>query len=102
MKTRYSIPVLAALCFCAVPLSAADLVDGAGKAIIEQKCTACHDTGRISGQTKTKDAWIDTVSRMTDKGASLTSDEFDTVISYLVANYGKDDAKIGTFAPAKK
>jgi cytochrome c5 len=101
MKLRYSVPFFAALCLCVLPLQAAELVDGAGKAILEQKCTACHDTGRISGQKKTKDAWIDTVSRMMDKGASLSGDDFDTVIDYLAKNYGKED-KIEIAAPAKK
>jgi cytochrome c5 len=101
MKPRYSIPFFAALCFCALPLRA-QLPEGEGKEIIERECAACHDTGHISGQKKTRDDWIDTVSKMMDRGASLNAKEFDTVIAYLVKYFGKEDAKIGMSAPAVK
>ena len=68
--------------------------EGAGKDLIQRECTACHDTGRISGQKKTKDDWIDTVSRMQGKGATLNDKEFDTVIAYLAQYYGKPDSNI--------
>jgi mono/diheme cytochrome c family protein len=99
MKLRYSIPFLAAFCFCSLSI-AADMPEGAGKAIIDRECSNCHDTGRISGQKKTKDDWIDTVSRMQGKGAALNDREFDTVIEYLMKNFGKPDA-IEAHSPAK-
>jgi hypothetical protein len=102
MKWLYSTLFFAALCSCALPMQAADLPDGDGKALLERECDSCHDTGRISGQKKTKDAWIDTVSRMMTRGASLNDKEFDTVIAYLVKNFGKDDSKIGSSVPAKR
>ena len=101
MKLRYTLPFFAALCLATLPLTAADLVDGAGKTILEANCSGCHDLGRVSGQTKTKDAWIDTISRMMAKGVSMSDKEFDTVIDYLVKNYGKED-KIAATRPASK
>jgi len=101
MKPRYRIPFLAALCFCVLPLRA-ELPDGEGKELIERECTACHDTGHVSGLKRTKYDWIDVVSQMMDRGAALNSKEFDTVIAYLVQYFGKEDSKIGISVPAKK
>jgi len=97
---RYSTGVfLLALGLCALPVRA-QMPEGEGKDLIQRECTACHDTGRISNQKKTKDDWVDTVSRMVGRGASLNDKEFDTVIDYLVKNFGKEDSKIN--AKAKK
>jgi hypothetical protein len=99
MKTHYRLPFLAALCFCALPLWA-QLPDGDGKELIERECGSCHDTGHVAGK-RTKGDWIDVVSMMMDRGASLNAKEFDTVIAYLVKNFGKEDSKIGISASAK-
>jgi len=103
MNTRCIIPLLAALCFCALPLQAADLPDGPGKDLIQRECNACHDAAdHISGVKKTRDEWIDTVSKMMERGAGFNSMEFDTVIAYLVKNFGKEDSSARASGGSKK
>jgi hypothetical protein len=94
MKTpRLSIGffVVVAACFCIGPIWAVDLPDGPGKQIIEEKCSSCHDAGRIAGQKKTKSDWQDTVGRMMDKGAGLSSDDYDKLVDYLAKNFSKPE-----------
>jgi hypothetical protein len=101
MKKRYGLPFIAAFVLCVMPLGAADLPDGPGKALIERECGSCHETSHVQGR-RTRDEWIDTVSKMMERGASLNSTEFDTVIDYLAKNFAKEDKNIGTSAAAKK
>jgi hypothetical protein len=96
MKLPYIIPILATVFFCAVPLRAADLPDGPGKALILRECNACHDAAdHVSGLKRTRDEWIDTISKMMEQGAGFNGQEFDTVIAYLVKNFGKEEPRIG-------
>ena len=104
VKIRHGLLFPVALGLCMLPLRAADLPDGPGKALVERECGSCHETSHVQGK-RTRGEWIDTVSAMMERGASLSSAEFDTVVDYLVKNYGKDEKdekKIGTSAPAKR
>ena len=59
------------------------LPDGPGKDIIESTCTACHGADLIYGQLRTPAEWGQVVDRMVGNGASLTDDQYKTVITYL-------------------
>jgi virginiamycin B lyase len=68
------------------------LVEGEGKAIIEEKCTQCHETERIVLLRFDEAKWSSTVDRMReyikDAGVHEVSDEEKAkVISYLTKNY---------------
>lgn len=103
MKPRYTIPFFAALCFCVFPLRAADLPDGPGKVLIDRECNTCHDAAdHITGLRKSKDEWIDIVSKMVERGAGFNSQEFDTVVAYLVKNFGKADSSADSSDGSKK
>lgn len=66
------------------------LADGAGKTVIESHCMFCHDVGRITGVTRSKNEWEETVKRMMHRGnISVTPDEVQTMTAYLTAQYGK-------------
>lgn len=72
---------------------AAPLVDdmGAGKldgkALLEERCTKCHDLTRIVSKKKTAEDWKATVERMVGKGAVLNADEQQVLIDYLTKNF---------------
>lgn len=68
------------------------LVEGEGKAIIQDKCTQCHETERIVLLRFDQAKWESTVARMReyieDAGVREVSDqERATIVSYLTKNY---------------
>jgi len=71
-------------------MPAQDLPDGPGKDLVMNVCTMCHTINRIVEKKITKDEWNDIVDRMASKGARATDQEFDTIVNYLVKNFGKE------------
>lgn len=60
-----------------------------GEALVQERCTQCHDLTRIQSAAKTREEWDATVTRMIGKGASLNETEKVAVLDYLAATYGK-------------
>jgi cytochrome c5 len=60
-----------------------------GKALLEERCTSCHDLGRVERARKTEAEWKATVERMVGKGAQLSQAEQEAVIQYLTEMYPK-------------
>ena len=60
-----------------------------GQALVQERCTKCHDLGRITQAQKTQAEWQATVQRMVGKGASLSAAEQEAVIQYLAEKYPK-------------
>ena len=62
---------------------AQELPPGDGQNVVQSACTACHGIDVIVSQRHTPDEWKDVVSEMIGNGASLTDDQFATVVKYL-------------------
>jgi cytochrome c5 len=60
-----------------------------GKSLVEERCTQCHDLGRVERAKKTEEEWRATVERMVGKGAQLNEAEQELVIKYLAETYPK-------------
>lgn len=60
-----------------------------GKSLLEERCTKCHDLGRVEKANKTEEEWKATVERMVGKGAQLSQAEQTLVIRYLAETYPK-------------
>jgi cytochrome c5 len=58
-----------------------------GKTLLEERCTRCHDLGRVERARKTEEEWKATVERMVGKGAQLSQTEQELVIQYLTETY---------------
>jgi cytochrome c5 len=58
-----------------------------GKALVEERCTVCHNLQTITGAKKSRDGWQSNVERMIDKGAQLNDAEKAAVIDYLAEAY---------------
>ena len=86
-KGLVAIPVALLL---AASLEGQDLPDGAGKDLVMNVCTVCHDLMRITSKRKTKEEWNDIVDQMATKGAKASDEQFDTIVNYLAKNFGKD------------
>ena len=64
------------------------LPDGDGKKLLEDKCTGCHDLTYVTKQHLNKDEWTDMIKIMVASGASVTDDETNVLVEYLVKNFG--------------
>jgi cytochrome c5 len=66
----------------------ASLPAGEGKAILEGKCTTCHDLSSVTGQHADAEAWKGVVQSMKDMGADVSDEETKVLVDYLVKNFG--------------
>ena len=76
----------AAMAFAAV--QEAQLPEGAGKKLLEDKCTLCHDISLVTEKRASKEGWAETVQMMKLSGAELNDAETTTLVDYLAANLG--------------
>lgn len=68
---------------------AQELPDGAGKELLPKLCAGCHDLMFTVSTRETEEQWTRIVNDMRAKGADGTEKEFEVVIAYLAANFGK-------------
>jgi hypothetical protein len=61
----------------------------AGEVLVNDRCTVCHSTTRITTARKSPDEWRATVEKMISNGAVLDDQEKEAVIAYLSATYPK-------------
>ena len=71
----------------AAPAAAPAALDG--KALVQERCTQCHDLKRVETAKKTRDEWKTNVERMVSLGAQLDEGEQEAVIDYLAETYPK-------------
>lgn len=88
--SRKRLAVILRMFLLAASVQAQDLPDGAGKELVMNVCTVCHDLTRITSKKKTKDEWNDTVDKMAARGAKASDAEFETIVNYLTKNFGKE------------
>jgi mono/diheme cytochrome c family protein len=63
------------------------------KAVFAEACGRCHPVERVTATRRTKAQWEETITAMvTSRGATLTPEQYDTVLKYLVAEYGTTTA----------
>ena len=65
------------------------LPDGAGKDIVLNTCTQCHDLRRIKNGRRSPEEWKETLDAMRNEGAMLSDQEYVTVLTYLAKNFGQ-------------
>jgi cytochrome c5 len=63
------------------------LPDGAGKRILLNNCTLCHDLKRVLRHGASRENWEDTLSAMLNEGAMLSDEEFPVLLNYLARNF---------------
>jgi mono/diheme cytochrome c family protein len=74
--------------------------DAAGKALVDEKCAACHGLDLITAKQSNKVEWTAILDRMKSYGASLDDKQTSTLLDYLLKNYGPKDAAAATPAAA--
>jgi len=63
------------------------LPDGAGKIIMLDVCTQCHDLHRVREHRGTREEWDDLLVHMIGEGAPLSDDDFPVLLNYLTRNF---------------
>ena len=61
----------------------------AGKMILENACTACHDLDLVMDMKLSKPEWDDLVKSMIAKGAAVEDKDVPVLVDYLAKTYGK-------------
>ena len=92
MRLKHNLVTIVIAFLPAASLQAQDLPDGAGKELVMNVCSACHELTRITSKKRTKEEWSDTVDKMAKNGAKATDEEFDRIVAYLAKYFGKDEA----------
>jgi mono/diheme cytochrome c family protein len=59
----------------------------AGQTLMQTRCIRCHSISRVISAHHTAAEWKLTVDRMISKGAQLSPQEEQTLITYLAQNY---------------
>jgi competence ComEA-like helix-hairpin-helix protein len=57
--------------------------------LFAQTCNRCHDGARITAVRRTRDEWQDVITKMIEKGAMGSEEDFLNVFGYLRRHYGK-------------
>jgi mono/diheme cytochrome c family protein len=70
------------------PPTAVTLPAGAGKDLVETRCTVCHDLTRVVALKRRPADWDALVGNMMNRGAPIGPDERQTIVSYLAAQFG--------------
>ena len=71
---------------CATAASTSASSDPA--AIVQERCTKCHNIDRIKAANHDAAGWTATVARMKGKGAQLSTAEAAAVVSFLAGGGG--------------
>jgi putative heme-binding domain-containing protein len=70
---------------------AQSLPEEKGQADFQRICSRCHNVTLATKQRMTRPEWKGVVDEMVARGARGTPDELNNIVTYLAANYGKDD-----------
>jgi cytochrome c5 len=81
---KEDIPVLAKF----LTLRHGPMPNGAGKEIVLNICTMCHDLGRIKFGRRSAEEWEETLVSMLNEGAPLSDQDFPVVHQYLSRHFG--------------
>jgi cytochrome c5 len=63
------------------------LPEGAGKQILLNTCTVCHDLQRIRRTQLDREGWEDLLGAMLNEGAMLSEQDFPVLLNYLARNF---------------
>jgi len=63
------------------------LPDGAGKKILLNTCTVCHDLSRVKRTALDAEGWRDLLGAMINEGAMLSEQDFPVLLTYLARNF---------------
>jgi hypothetical protein len=69
------------------------LAPGPGSALTSEKCQICHEITHVTRSRLSREAWVDMVKLMRERGAPLTDAEAERIVEYLATHYGTGTAQ---------
>jgi len=72
------------------PAKPITLPDGAGRELVEARCTLCHDLERVAATKRTTSDWNGTVANMFARFGLNAADDERAIVAYLTAHFGRD------------
>jgi virginiamycin B lyase len=102
MMLKHAIVPLAAAAFLAAvgAASAQSFPTGAGKDLLETRCSICHSPNMVTVFGRSEPEWQTLVGEMTDRGAEINDEEFKVLVAYLTTNWGLKKSTAPATAPA--
>ena len=85
MKRTLSVFVTLSALIAASHSFAAAKPDGAN--LLKERCGTCHAVSRVTETKKSKAEWDKTVTRMMSKGANLSTEEKNALVTHLAKTY---------------
>ena len=64
------------------------LPEGPGKSAVLKICSECHPVEQAVSMRGSEKEWKDVILLMMDRGATVSEDEFNSILGYLAKNYG--------------
>jgi hypothetical protein len=86
--TKASRAESAAIMRSAQPVASGKLPPGAGRLIVQEDCTLCHGVENITRSHLGRAGWQATVREMMNRGAPVTTAQYQALIEYLTHNFG--------------
>jgi competence protein ComEA len=81
--------VLAAFSVVALSATVQDAPPDKGAETFTAVCSKCHPPDRIVATRRTKSQWEEVLDKMTKLGAQINDDNYETLMDYLLRQYGK-------------
>ncbi len=78
------------------------LPEGAHSDTVQRVCSSCHTVQMFAGRRMTQQQWGATVSNMIGRGAKITDDEFDQIVSYLATTFPLNGSGTGESTATEK
>jgi competence protein ComEA len=93
MKGRIARFWRASICVSIISVAAwaQQLPDGPGRAELESMCKQCHELARSISLRQDRDAWSDTIAKMSAFGMKASDHDIALLLDYLVKNYAAEE-----------
>lgn len=82
----------------APPAQAPSAAPDPAQAVFVRMCSDCHDGDRVTTGRRSRTEWEEVLDKMVSKGATGTDEDFATVLTYVLKNFGR--VYINTSTPA--
>src|SRR5438309_8732918 len=80
-----------------VPARGAQAQEGPpAREVLQKVCGTCHALERVTASRRSRAQWEETMDKMISLGAKGTDEEFATILTYLVRQYGRVNVNTAT------
>ncbi len=89
LSSIFAMLILLSACSSATPTATTPTTPLDGATLVQERCSACHPVDRVTSVRATPAEWTMVVEQMVARGANLSTNEQQTVISYLSKTYSR-------------